>query len=183
MTSLEASVISGLARTLYVLAWAEHEGEEGRTYPGEELSRLAPPTPATARDVALKLAGRFEQANDVGLLTLLWWAAMADGLPEDLGRIPDRYAEEFGHALALQALGAGAGWFDSHAGFPLVVPRFECTFEELVPEDGEATSPLTCCDLHDCGATDAECGWIGGQRPDEEESFLGPPVLRREDSP
>lgn len=35
------------------------------------------------------------------------------------------YAREFGHYLAMQALGHGVSWFDDHARFDLTVPHSE----------------------------------------------------------
>lgn len=134
-TSEQSPIISGMARALFILEWADWEEEAGRTYPGQALEHVAPPTPREAFDAAHNLAGRFEQLNGYDIRALLWQAAVADGRPHaDPGK---QYAENFGHYLAMQALGHGVGWFDDHARFPLRFPRFDFNWE---PEDGLCSS-------------------------------------------
>ncbi len=121
-----------MARALFVLEWSDREDEAGRNYPGQALEHVAPPTPREATDAAHNLAGRFEQLNGYGINSLLRQAALADGRPDKIP--PDNYAEDFGHYLAMQALGHGVGWFDDHARFPLRFPRFEFRWEpEAIP--------------------------------------------------
>jgi hypothetical protein len=120
-------IINGMARALFVLEWSDREDEQGRHYPGQALEHVAPATPREAYNAAHNLAGRFEQLNGYDIRALLWQAAVADGKPHaDPG---DKYAEDFGHYLAMQALGHGVGWFDDHARFPLRFPRFTFSWE------------------------------------------------------
>ena len=120
-------IISGMARALFVLEWSDREDEHGRHYPGQALEHVAPETPRQAFDAAHNLAGRFEQLNGLEIHCLLRQAALADGMPGEIP--PNQYAENFGHYLAMQALGHGVGWFDDHARFPLRFPRFEFHWE------------------------------------------------------
>ncbi len=126
-TSKQSAVINGMARCLFVLEWSDREDEHGRHYPGQALEHVAPPTPREAIDAAHNLCGRFEQLNGLDVHALLWQAAVADGKPHEYPG--DRYAENFGHYLAMQALGHGVGWFDDHARFPLRFPHFEFHWE------------------------------------------------------
>lgn len=123
-------IITGMARALFVLEWADREEEAGRVYPGQALEQVAPETPREAFDAAHNLCGRFEQANGTNIHALLWQAAVADRKPHEYPG--DRYAEGFGWDLTLEALGHGTSWFDDHSRFPLCFPRFEFNWE---PED------------------------------------------------
>jgi hypothetical protein len=117
-------IINGMARILFVLEWSDREDEQGRHYPGQALEHVAPETPREAFDAAHNLAGRFEQLNGMALVRLLRQAADADGRKPD-----DRYADDFGHYITMQALGHGVSWFDDHARFPIRFPRFEFRWE------------------------------------------------------
>lgn len=113
-------VVEAMARALFVTAWADAEEEAGNTYPGEELMDVAPKTSAEAKRHAEKLAKQFEQKNGMSLDELLAKAAEADD-----EEIDSDYAREFGHYLAMQAMGHGVSWFDDHEKFPLKVPHTE----------------------------------------------------------
>jgi hypothetical protein len=154
-TEQDQQFVESAARAMWSAAWADHEeqtctrcgGEvwgddergsmcdletpcEGRTYPGEELTSIAPPTPQYALLCAARLLGTLEQANGSGLTVILESArkvetAMAalscdhteggqvcrahDGLKIDV--------REFASAIALEALGHGVSWFDDHERF------------------------------------------------------------------
>lgn len=125
------AIIDGIERALWVSAfaqWAEEQPPARRRElapgAGKGWSDVAPATPGSATVGARQLARQIERANgDQPLVDLLAAAAAADRR-----RATDDaflYAEAFGHALAMQALGTGVSWFDDHARFPLKVPRFE----------------------------------------------------------
>ena len=129
LSATENEIVTGMARALFVSAWADRQEDRGKTYPGQELMDVAPRTPRYVYEQALRLMGRIEQANGMGVLILAIMAAKADGYAS-LDDVPDNYVSNFGHYLAMQALGHGVGWFDSHAEFTidgreLAVPHFE----------------------------------------------------------
>lgn len=143
MDTATGYIIDGMARALYVCAYADaiEEGEiEGEgAGPGEDWMDVAPETPGYARDAALVLAGRIEERNGMSLICLLYQAGRADGI-DVFARPADadspywfearesrhcNYAESFGHDLAMQSLGHGVSWFDDHKRFPLSLPLID----------------------------------------------------------
>ena len=63
----------------------------------------------------------FKSVTQASTGAVLWQASEADkGAPID-----SDYAGEFGHDLAMQAMGHGVSWFDDHHKFPLKVPHTE----------------------------------------------------------
>ena len=142
-SSLDNAVIDGMARAFFVCAWADQQEEKGELYPGQQLMDDAPSTPDYAREFALQYSGRLLQANGSSyssLAPLLYLAAKADGINTDEDVMIDgepsgfwevsvnqwnNYAGEFGHYIAMQALGHGTSLFDDHKRFPLTVPSTE----------------------------------------------------------
>ncbi len=120
-TTTEETTIAAMARTLFVTAWADREEEEGRSLGRCELMHVAPSTEPEAGAAALRLVGRYEQANGMSLICIYAQACRAD----DIDQNDHENARLFGHYLAAQALGIGVSWFDDHARFPLQVPSFE----------------------------------------------------------
>jgi len=132
--------IEGAARAFFVSAYAdfcENQASKGddaddATYyisagPGEDWADVAPAnTPPNAYALAGELwAGLYHLNGAAGPYTLVNNAQAADGAEPD--------AEEFGHYLAMEAMGHGVSWFDDHARFDLKVPHMECsayTFDE-----------------------------------------------------
>jgi hypothetical protein len=135
------TIVEAMARALFVSAYADHCDEDGsdpdlpRAGPGEDWMDIAPPTPQYAVDTANRLLGRYEEANKTNIWALLFKAAVEDGeIPKDgtLMNLPlPKYASDFGHYLAMMALGHGVSWFDDHVEFDLVVPHVEFIWEEL----------------------------------------------------
>ena len=129
LSKLEEIVVSAMARTLFVGAWANKQEERGKTYPGQDIMDIAPKTPKYAREQALRLLGGLEAMNRSNIHPILALAARADGY-DSLDVVPDRWFEDFGFCIAMRALGEGVNWFDSHPRFTvdgreLVVPDFE----------------------------------------------------------
>jgi len=132
------TVVEAMARALFVSAYADHCDEDGsdpdlpRAGPGEDWMDVAPPTPQYVVDAANQLLGRYEEANKTNMWALLHRAAVKDkAMPEGgaLANLPPEYVSDFGHYLAMMALGHGVSWFDDHAAFPLVVPDIEFLLE------------------------------------------------------
>lgn len=126
---LEQVIINkGIARSMFVSAWADEMEEQGKSFsPGSEIMQLAPHTPHQAVAEAYRFTGRIEGANDSSLIVLLYKAAKADGRVVDEMSESEKieYAESFGHYLLMESLGHGVSWFDSHQEFDLKIPDFE----------------------------------------------------------
>lgn len=122
------------------------EPAERVSFAGQELMDVAPPTPDYARLEAARLLGKLEAANGNCISTIMFHAARADAqdrhdheAPDSphwksdaeiaAARLDDGDAKEFGHCVAMQALGHGVSWFDDHARFELKVPRIEFELE------------------------------------------------------
>ncbi len=133
-------IVESMARTLYVDAYAtavERALEDGipgakdlSPGPGGEWMDTVPrSTPRAAYKIADSLATEYEKLNDAHIYSLLKRAAKADDEEWPVG---SEYAEEFGHYLAMMALGHGVSWFDDHEEFPLKVPTIEGFFLDAV---------------------------------------------------
>lgn len=126
LTYLDHRIIAAMARTLFVCAWADSEESAGRSYGhGCDLMDVAPETSEEAKQEAYFLAGKVAQLNDKSLLLLIIDAAKADGIPHPEKYIEDEYADGFGYCIAMQSLGHGVAWTDSHAAFGLKLPHAE----------------------------------------------------------
>jgi hypothetical protein len=126
----EDDVLEGVARAIWLTTYADYVMELPRAQqrelgPGQggNWNDVAPETPPTAMDAARQLVELIEEANEQQIPTLLQQAAAADRKRS----ISTRYAAQFGHYLAMQALGTGTSWFDDHGAFPLKVPHFQAT--------------------------------------------------------
>ncbi len=126
---------------------------------GENWSDVAPETPDVfLEQVAPELAMLYATSNGVNrILDLFETALRADHENEEVswGEYPAGFTSEekreydqeffltpadlFGYGLAMQAMGEGVSWFDDHAQFDLVIPRFEVHYDGThVSWEGEA---------------------------------------------
>jgi hypothetical protein len=120
-----SAIIDGMARAMFVCAWSDEEEQAGRSYPGEELLDVAPETPPEAVCEAWRLAGHFEALNRGSLWVLLNRALRADGeTSEEAQDNADEQADDFGHYLAMRAMGHGVCWEDDHVDFCCVYPEW-----------------------------------------------------------
>ena len=118
-------LIDQIARTLYVQAWADRQEERGRRFaPGTELMDVAPKTPRYAKDQAWRLVGMVEGANNMEINALYAQVLRNSGRKDT----PTREFQ-FGHLLAMQALGHGVGLSDAFMGHGVTVPDFEFMLE------------------------------------------------------
>lgn len=116
-------IIAGMARAFFVERWAQREEEKGRSHGGEELMDVAPATSPKAKAHAKKFAAQVVAANGGRTIRELYNEAQA---ANRRAGISGRGAEaEFGHYLAMQAMGHGVSWFDDNAKFDLKVPHTE----------------------------------------------------------
>lgn len=126
----------GAARAFFMTAFADYVEDEdreddGHEYPhpgpGGDWADVTPEPPPNAYALAGELwAGLYALNGKAGPYTLANNAEAADGAPID--------AEEFGHYLAMTAMGHGVSWFDDHKDFPLEVPHIECSLFTFDPE-------------------------------------------------
>lgn len=157
------AIREGMARTLWLVAYAdwadEHRNDDAsgidRPGPGGDWDDVAPETPGAAQQAASDLEDLYIAANDAHGLEDLFTLAMAADLgvgdfdwPKlsnnaNKGKKGERVewsaiAKDFGHGLAMMALGTGVSWFDDHKEFPLDRVRFEChlTVTELTWSGG-----------------------------------------------
>ena len=126
------AIQDGMERAIWVVCfanWVDEQGPSARKKygagPGEDWNDVAPSTPDSASEAAMELANLYRLSNGKDLLKLLADAAFADGAAENEVDTGDEYADAFGHALAMMAMGTGVSWFDDHAQFRLKVPGFE----------------------------------------------------------
>lgn len=144
-----AIIYMGMARALWVTSYADwvenrieetDHDEEGaerlrdlQPGPGGDWNDVTPETPKSADQAAEDLTVLIERANNAStgdvpttLMDLYYRAVEADAEVAKAPFVPDeKYAEMFGHYLAMQALGHGVTWFDDHAKFPIRIPSFE----------------------------------------------------------
>lgn len=135
----EYKIIHGMAVVLWGDCWANHAEEYSCVnLSGVKIEAAMPSIPKEAYNLAYRLTGKLEEANNTSLLVLLHRAAVADEVTEfesDNWNIPDDYCEIFGNHLAFMALRHGVSWFDDHEEFSLKVPEIEnYSLEDLAAE-------------------------------------------------
>jgi len=130
-------ILDAMARAFFVTAWADYEEETGwpsGSPSGMDLMDIAPDTEEEAEEEAVKLYDEIESLNNI-----------------DLGEFVDSHdwpAQEFGHYLAMEAMGTGVGWADSWPEHGLEIPYGEFSWLNLDPakypdiEREESVSPL-----------------------------------------
>jgi hypothetical protein len=91
-----------------------------RPGPGEDWMDYLPEIPPNAYALAGELWAALHAANgEAGVYSLALRAEAVDG------KAPD--PEQFGHCLAMEAMGHGVSWFDDHAKFKIKIPDVECS--------------------------------------------------------
>lgn len=137
---MRETIITAMARALFVQWWAngcscgseDHEscrtGEnpdsdpnvehrENGARPGEDLMDVAPETTDDARKTAEVLTASIEKLNGADIESLYTKAANAEG-----DHLTDPTPEDFGHYIAMQAVGHGVGWNDDHPNAGIKIP-------------------------------------------------------------
>jgi hypothetical protein len=125
----EDIIVEAMARAMFVSSWADYEEEHGRYYPGQELMDIAPDTPQDAIDEAVKLYDEIEEINDIDFNDFI-----PPGFSDDWDR---ELADEFGHYLAMEALGHGVSWMDDYEHHGLKIPNIEYYYYPDEPEQPE----------------------------------------------
>lgn len=151
----QRAIRDGMARTLWVMAYADYSGQwheefdeaemEGVDPPeqaggGEDWNDVAPATPRAALKAADDLVALYEKTEKAPVWTLFVTALYVDRNMVDEYALEGKdldVAEEFGGDLAMMALGTGVSWFDDHkeknkkGTAKLTIPRvnFECRYD------------------------------------------------------
>lgn len=122
--TLKNEIIRAAARAAYVSAWADYMENAGKAkgWAGQDLMDLAPKTPAAANKWAKKLIATMERMNGK---TIEAMAADACSRPHSHSWEKEGTYEDFGHYTAMQALGHGVGWSDSHPAHGFKIPHGE----------------------------------------------------------
>jgi hypothetical protein len=116
------SILYGMARAFFVLAYTEYAEEHGsgdipKAGPGEDWFSVAPGvTPPYAYVLASQLVEKL--GGQLALLLLVEAACKAD-------KVTSIDYDDFGHCLAMEAMGHGVGWEDNHKPFPRPKVRIE----------------------------------------------------------
>lgn len=129
MGDVKREIVDAAARAFYVTAWAEREEERGRArgWGGRDLMDIAPRTSPKAKVAGKRFIANLEAANKgtaVGALYVM--AATAPGK-----HYKEPSPEDFGHTMAMQAMGHGVSWWDDHPHVPITVPHYEFTMFDL----------------------------------------------------
>lgn len=129
----EREILRGAARALFVTSWASNEERFGRTYPGQELTEVAPPTSVDALLLAAQLLGRIEQLNSFPA-SVLYAKALELNAQEGDGVEGRDTPYEFGFTLAMESLGTGISWNDNNAYLDINYPHYmEVEWSDVVP--------------------------------------------------
>ena len=132
------AIRSYMARTLFVVCWADWCDRFGEHTPGgAELMSAAPDTPKEAFDGADKFIADLERANGVSLFELFQRALAVVEVPiEDVEpNDDDHWVREFAYGLVMPALGHGVGWDDDYPEFEIELPDCHFTYYELSEAD------------------------------------------------
>jgi hypothetical protein len=131
LTTVDTKIIEALARTLFLLAWADYQEQVLDSPVQGEIDDAAPKTPVEVINYAYYVAGQIEQLNKDSLFFLLRKAAKADDEQPEVYTDDEVVCTRFGHCLAMMVTGNGISWFDDHEKFDLKVPRIEFTYLDL----------------------------------------------------
>ena len=117
--SLRDEIMEAAARALFVNAWAqawEDAGRSTRSWAGQDLMDVAPPTNEDARQVVAGWVDKLEAANGASLDVLYERAAAANNNAIAEGsNFNEASPKDFGYTLAMEAMGHGVSWTDDHA--------------------------------------------------------------------
>jgi hypothetical protein len=118
-------IVGAAARAFFVTVWAdeaEREAEEGDGElpwgAGEDIDDAAPDTPEEAQRFGERFVFAVEKLNAASITELYDRAAEAPGR-----HLRQPEPEDFGHYLAMQAMGHGVAWQDDHPPAGLSAPE------------------------------------------------------------
>ena len=119
----DSAILKGIPRGVWADLWATEQEEKGRSFGGQELTSIAPPTPAWAKKWAKGVADEIVRLNADLLkkisqenffrLGVKPGKSSLDSLYELVKRFGYPYdREHFGYHLGMQAAGHGVSWSD-----------------------------------------------------------------------
>lgn len=151
LNTIERSIITAMARALFIMAWADyHELLTGEGLTGE-IDPQAPPTPPEVINVAHFMAGLITRSNAAehhSLFMIFRRALAADKVTVAEWQEDPKVQKEFGHCLAMMITGQGVSWFDSHTKFHFNMPHQEWTHLHLAELCPQFTVPEVLKDEH-----------------------------------
>lgn len=125
--SIKSEIIEAAARAVYVQAWASYMEESGgHIEHGIDLMDQAPRTPTAAKKWARELIKTMEKFNGKKIERMYVAAAK---MPLEHSWEKAATPEDFGHYTAMESLGHGVSWDDSHPfhGFHIPLSEFDCS--------------------------------------------------------
>jgi hypothetical protein len=109
----DSEILEGIPRGVWADFWAQEQEEKGRSFSGQEITSLAPKTPAWAKQWAREVADEIVKLNGKSLQDL--YAMVAN---RELTK-PFPYArDQFGLLLGMETVGHGISWLDDTRGLP-----------------------------------------------------------------
>lgn len=128
---IEDELISSMARTMWVCAWADWNDRCGDVpTSGRELMDIAPDTPPRAELMAAVLLGRYIALNGDGYGPEVMVSQLARADDVQFPYEPE-WIRDLGHYLVMMALGHGVSWFDDHGEADLYSPSLEVDVSEF----------------------------------------------------
>lgn len=100
----DTEILEGMARGVFVSAWADKKEEKGQSFSGQDIYKIAPRTPSYAKKWARDLRETILNLNEAPSLTYLYEFAKSKGYKKK--------PEDFGFHLGMQSIGHGVGWHD-----------------------------------------------------------------------
>lgn len=117
-------ILHGMAKAFFCSAYADYATEHpeddslDKPGPGGDWMDCLPDLPSNAWALAGELWSGLEHANERSMYQISVEIEAACPLPD---------WNEFGHYLAMEAMGSGVGWGDSHPDHGLQIPSMECS--------------------------------------------------------
>lgn len=131
------SFIESLARTFWVCAyadWWDNEGDDSDPHAsnGEDWMNETPDTPDEARHLAHEFCEILAKKNNISIDMLLYKILnQSYAIPDDY---ENSFADDFGHYVAMEALGHGVSWEDDHPPHKLKLPYvsvYACSISDM----------------------------------------------------
>lgn len=113
-------IVEWMARTIFVLKWADRQEEKGITYPGQELFEVAPRTSKDAKIGAWALVEDLQEANKLSIFEIYDQALQRAKLENTA-----KNREEFGYLVAMEAMGTGIALEEDFPDHGLEIPERE----------------------------------------------------------
>lgn len=106
------AIFDGMMRAVHACAWSDAEERQGRDHGGSDILDLMDEVTTDSARWAAELLAELIEDNGVDL--------------EDVAKdLSEKDAEDLGHYLAMEAMGQGVAWSDSHEDHCLNVPHRE----------------------------------------------------------